>query len=121
MPIGSSYTTADPLQVSKQLVVACYGITHGLPAEEVTNLSRYIRTAALTFHINLAQGLAEKGKKSRKRHRKEAQKAMVVLDAALGVLAELKMGSEEQLAEVLHLSATGFQLLKRLKKKNCRR
>lgn len=40
--------------LSQQLVLACYAMTHDLPPEEKTNLVSYIRQAAVTVYLNLA-------------------------------------------------------------------
>ena len=54
MPKTTGYKSLDIYTLSKELVVACYELTHELPSEEKTNFTRYIRTAALNFHVNVA-------------------------------------------------------------------
>jgi four helix bundle protein len=56
MPAQPVYKTLEVYNLSKKLVVACYELTHDLPLEEKTNLVQYIRTAAVTVHLNITQG-----------------------------------------------------------------
>ena len=116
MPHPSAYKSLELFNLSKKLVVSCYDLTHNLPEEESANLTRYIRTAALTCHVNVAQGVFIKKWKNRDRFIEKAQNALVVIDAALEVLLEVKLAAEDQCREVLELSSVVYQSLDILKK-----
>lgn len=110
MPRTTAYKSLDVYNQSKKLVLACYALTHELPPEEKTNFSRYIRTAALSVHINIAQGAFLKSKK-RKKYIRSAQNALVIIDAATEMLVEVGFVSTEDIDEVVRLSSSCYQLL----------
>jgi four helix bundle protein len=113
MPKTGSYKSLDVYNLSKRLVVACYELTHELPAEEKTNFTRYIRTAALNLHVNVAQGIFLKRKK-RKKFLRNAKNALVIIDAATEILVELKFATQEQIDAIAALSSSCYQLLDEL-------
>lgn len=105
-----TYKGLEVYNLSKKLVIACYELTHELPAEEKTNFSRYIRTAALNLHINVAQGAFLKSKK-RKKFVRSAKNALIIIDAASEILVELKMATQEQIDVITSYSSSCYQLL----------
>lgn len=108
-----SYKGLEVYHLSKKLVIACYELTHELPAEEKTNFVRYIRTAALNLHVNVAQAAFLKSKK-RKKYVRAAQTALVIIDAAVEILAEVRMITHEQVDVITALSASCNELLNEL-------
>ena len=113
-----SLKSFDVFDLSKKLVIACYALTANLPSEEKTVLTQYIRNAALSVHVSIAQGAFLKKKKARKKFLSEAKNALVVIDAAVDVLVETGLAKAEATTEVQQLSSTCYQLLDRLKKEN---
>jgi four helix bundle protein len=118
MPPPPPYHALDAYNLSKKLVVACYELTHSLPQEEKTNLTQYIRTAGLTVHLAVAQGAFLKKKKKKEKYMNRAQNALLVINAAIEVLLEVKLVNEGQTTELMELSSSCYQLLDRLKKQN---
>ncbi len=110
MPRQAAYKSLEVYHVSRKLVVACYELTHSLPAEEKTNFSRYIRTAALNLHVNIAQGIFRKNKK-RKKYLRGARHALVAIDAATEILVEVGFCTAEDVDVISALTASCFQLL----------
>ena len=113
----SSYKRLDIFTSSKKLVLSCYALTQDLPVEEKSNLVFYIRNAALTAHLSVSQGIFLKGK-AKKKFLLQAKNAFVVIDAAVDVLIELKLVSEEQTTEVLDLTSACYQQTESLLKEN---
>ena len=113
MPKATAYKSLEVYNLSKKLVAACYELTHDLPAEEKSNLTRYIRTAALTVHINVAQGAFLKSRK-RKKFIRAAQNALVIIDAATEVLVEVRFATSDQIDTILALSSSCYQQLDQL-------
>ena len=109
----ASYKGLELYNLSKKLVIACYELTHELPTEEKTNFTRYIRTAALSLHVNIAQGAFLKSKK-RKKYTKAAQNALIIIDAATEILVELHFATREQIDLITSLSSSCYQLLDEL-------
>ncbi len=113
MPKAAGYKSLEIYNLSKKLVIACYELTHDLPAEEKTNFTRYIRTAALNLHINVAQGVFLKSKK-RKKFIRNAKNALIIIDAATEILVELKFATQEQIDLITSFSSACYQLLDEL-------
>lgn len=117
MSTNGGFKSLEVYNLSKKLVVACYELTHELPEEERKNLTHYIRMAALTVHVNVAQGAFLTSNKKRKKFAVNAQTSLVVIDAATEILAELGLVKPEDLNDVMVLSSGCYQLLDELKKK----
>lgn len=113
MPKPSGYKSLEVYNLSKKLVIACYELTHELSSEEKTNFTRYIRTAALNLHINVAQGVFLKSKK-RKKFIRNAKNALIIIDAATEILVELNFATQQQTDVVISLSSSCYQMLDEL-------
>ena len=116
--MGGTYSlkSFDIFELSKKLVIACYTLTSNLPPEEKTNLTQYIRNAALSAHINITQGAFLKKKKAKKKLMMATKNSLIIIDAAVDVLVEVGLIKEDQTNEVMQLSSTCYQLIDRLKK-----
>lgn len=113
MPKKSGYKSLEVYNLSKKLVIACYELTHELPAEEKSNFTRYIRTAALSLHVNVAQGVFLKSKK-RKKFTRAAKNALIIIDAATEILVDLNFATQEQIDVITALSSSCYQMLDEL-------
>lgn len=113
MPKLDGYRSLEIIHLSKRLVVACYELTHELPSEEKTNFSRYIRTAALNLHMNIAQGVFLQPNK-RKKFIRNAKSALIIIDAASEILAELGLKTREEVEAVTRISSSCYQMLDQL-------
>ena len=98
---------------SKKLVIACYELTHELQGEETTNFVRYIRTAALSLHVNIAQGVFSESKR-RKKFIRNARSALIIIDAAIEILIELGFVREPQVHLITSLLSSCNQILDEL-------
>jgi four helix bundle protein len=110
MPKATGYKSLEVYNLSKKLVIACYELTHELPNEEKTNFSRYIRTAGLSLHVNVAQSVFLKSKK-RKKFIRNAKNALIVIDAATEILVELRFATQEEVDVITSLSSSLYQSL----------
>ncbi|HWI92011.1 MAG TPA: four helix bundle protein [Flavisolibacter sp.] len=110
MPKTAGYKNLEVYNLSKRLVIACYELTHELPSEEKTNFTRYIRTAALSLHVNIAQGVFLKSKK-RKKFVRAAKNALIIIDAATEILVELNFATQDQIDVITSLSSSCYQSL----------
>jgi four helix bundle protein len=113
MPKLSGYKSLEVYNLSKKLVIACYELTHELPVEEKNNFSKYIRMAALSLHVNIAQGAFLKSKK-REKFLQNAKNALIIIDAATEILVELRFATPEQIDLIAALSSSCYQLLDEL-------
>lgn len=92
----------DVYQVSKKFVLECYKLTKALPAEEKFGMISQIRRAALSVHLNVAEGSSRKSETERKRFYEIARGSVIEIDAALDIAKELgylKRSSTENLGE----------------------
>src|SRR5882757_6645497 len=74
---------------SKLFVLECYKLTKELPADEKFGMISQIRRAALSVHLNIAEGSSRKSEAERKRYFEIARGSVIEIDAALDVAHDL--------------------------------
>jgi four helix bundle protein len=79
----------DVYLFSRQFVFECYRLTKILPSEEKFGMVSQIRRAALSVHLNIAEGASRKSPAERKRYYEIARGSIVEIDAALDVAKDL--------------------------------
>ncbi len=104
----------DVYTVSKSFVKECYKLTRGFPAEERFALCSQIRRAALSVHLNIAEGCSRKSEAERKRFYEVARGSLIEIDAALDVAENLDYCQKEGLQELGLLLTRCFSLLSKL-------
>ena len=75
---------------SSSFVLECYKLTKILPADEKFAMTSQIRRAALSVHLNIAEGASRKSGAERKRFYEIARGSMIEIDAALDIALELQ-------------------------------
>jgi four helix bundle protein len=63
---------------SRAFTLACYKLTKALPVEEKFGMISQIRRAALSVHLNIAEGASRKSEVERKRYYEISRGSMVV-------------------------------------------
>ena len=76
-------------QASKSFVLECYKLSKSLPREEKFGMISQIRRAALSVHLNVAEGCSRKSETERKRYYEIARGSVIEIDAALDIAKEL--------------------------------
>ena len=109
-----SHTKLDVFQVSKQFVLSCYKETKSFPAEEKFAMISQIRRAALSVHLNIAEGCSRKSLTERKRFYEIARSSVVEIDAALEIAADLGYTSKAKLKELGVLMVRTFQMISKM-------
>jgi len=109
-----AHTRLDLFQAAKQFVLACYRETKSFPREEKFAMISQIRRAALSVHLNVAEGCSRKSEKERKRYYEIARGSIVEVDAALDIAVSLDYTSKEKLAELGALMVRCFQMISKL-------
>jgi four helix bundle protein len=99
----------DVYAFSRQFVLECYRLTKILPAEEKFGMVTQIRRAALSVHLNIAEGASRKSPAERKRYYEISRGSIVEIDAALDITKDLDY------LESYDLEKLGRQWLKPLK------
>ncbi len=75
----------DVYQTSKVFVFECYNLTKSLPPEEKFGMITQIRRAALSVHLNIAEGASRKFEVERKRYYEISRSSLFEIDAALDI------------------------------------
>lgn len=79
----------DVYTYSRQFVFECYKLTKILPPEEKFGMVTQIRRAALSVHLNIAEGASRKSFAERKRYYEVSRGSIVEIDAALDISKDL--------------------------------
>jgi len=74
---------------SREFVLECYQLTKSLPSDEKFGMITQIRRAALSAHLNVAEGSSRKSEVERKRYYEVARGSVTEIDAALDVAEDL--------------------------------
>jgi len=77
-------------KVSRALVVECYRVTKNFPTQERYALNQQINRAALSVHLNIAEGCARKSLTEWKRFFEISRSSIIELDAAFDIANDLK-------------------------------
>ncbi|MDE3252117.1 MAG: four helix bundle protein, partial [Bacteroidota bacterium] len=84
-----SHTRLSVYQNSKQLILECYKITNEFPEDEKSGMIQQIKRAALSVHLNLAEGASRKSVRERKRFFEIARGSLIEIDTAFDLAISL--------------------------------
>lgn len=84
-----AHTKLTVYQSSRALALACYKVTKKLPPEERFAMGSQIRRAALSVHLNVAEGSSRKSVAERNRYYEIARGSVIEIDAAIEVAFEI--------------------------------
>ena len=76
--------------VSRSFVLECYRLTKVLPPDEKFGMISQIRRAALSVHLNIAEGSSRRSEVERKRYYEISRGSIIEIDAALDIAADLE-------------------------------
>ena len=79
----------DIYNYSKSFVLESYKLTKILPQDEKFGMISQIRRAALSVHLNIAEGASRKSETERKRYYEISRGSIVEIDAAMDIANEL--------------------------------
>ena len=89
----------------------CYKITKFFPADEKFSMVQQIRRAALSVHLNIAEGCSRKSKAERTRYFEIARGSVIEIDSAFDIANKLSYASPEQLKSLGDSIIKTFKLL----------
>jgi len=92
-----AHTRLDIFTASGTLALECYKITKSFPNDEKYAMVQQIRRAALSVHLNIAEGCSRKSQAGRKRYFEIARGSVIEIDTAIDIASELKYCSPDQL------------------------
>lgn len=113
-----AHTKLNVYQYSQTMALECYKITRQFPTDEKFVMVQQIRRAALSVHLNLAEGSSRKSKIERNRYYEIARGSVIEVDAAIGIAHQLSYASSEQLQPLGESIITTFKLLSGMIKDN---
>lgn len=84
-----NHTKLKVYKQSRKFVVESYKLANALPAEEKFAMMQQIKRAALSVHLNLAEGSSRKSRIERKRFYEISRGSIIEVDAALDIANDL--------------------------------
>ena len=109
-----SHTKLDIFKVSKSFVLNCYRETKTFPPEEKFGIVQQIRRAALSVHLNVAEGCSRRSATERKRFYEVARGSVIEIDAALDIAVELNYTTKGRLYELGQFMIRCFQMISKM-------
>lgn len=80
-----AHTKLNIYQSSQELALECYKVTKKFPSDEKFAMISQIRRAAISVHLNIAEGCSRKSDKERIRYFEIARGSVIEVDAAVGI------------------------------------
>jgi four helix bundle protein len=96
---------------SRDFVLESYKVTVFLPAEERFAMATQIRRAALSVHLNIAEGSSRKSEAERRRFFEIARGSVVEIDAALDIANDLGYLQNKNLLVLEQAMTNCFKML----------
>ena len=111
MFLDLAHTKLNVFQASRAFVLECYKATKTFPAEERFGMTQQIRRAALSVHLNIAEGCSRKSFAERKRFFEISRGSVIETDTAFDIATALDYCSKEQLQYLEETLIKVFKLL----------
>ena len=92
-----SHTKMDVYKCSRDLALECYKVTVLFPSDEKFAMIQQLRRAALSVHLNLAEGCSRKSTPERRRYFEISRGSVVEIDACLEIAVKLNYVTFENL------------------------
>lgn len=92
-----AHTKLDIYKFSQELALECYRITKKFPNEEKFALVQQIRRAAVSVHLNLAEGCSRKSESERKRFFEISRGSLIEIDTAIDIASRLSYVTLDEL------------------------
>lgn len=108
-----AHTKLDVFKASREFTLLCYKETKDFPSEEKFAITQQIRRAALSVHLNIAEGSSRKSPAERRRFYEIARGSLIEVDTAFDIAEQLNYTNHEKL---LPLGATIVRLFQMLSK-----
>ena len=106
-----NHNKLDVYTITKRFVKECYLAVANFPSEEKYILIQQIKRAALSVHLNMAEGSSRRSQSERKRFYEIARGSVIEIDGALDVAEELGYCSPESLQILGESMITCFKYL----------
>jgi len=111
MFLSLAHTKTDVFKTSRLFVLECYRITKSFPPDERFAMTQQIRRAALSVHLNFAEGCSRRSAVERRRFYEISRGSMIEVDTALDIAVELNYSTIDQMLVLgEHMVSTFKQL-----------
>lgn len=101
----------DIYKFSRPFTLECYKVTKTFPSDERFILIAQIRRAALSVHLNIAEGASRKSTVERKRFYEIARGSIIEIDAALDIANDLNYCNKDKTEQLGFLMIKCFKIL----------
>jgi four helix bundle protein len=91
-----AHTKLDVYEISQRLALESYKMTRQFPNDEKFAMAQQIRRAALSVHLNIAEGCSRKSKAERIRYFEIARGSVIEIDAAIGIAHKLSYATLQE-------------------------
>jgi four helix bundle protein len=109
-----AHTRLDIFAVSQTLVKDVYTLTKTFPKDEQYGLVQQLRRAAVSVHLNIAEGCSRKSDKERHRFFEIARGSVIEIDTAISISVELQILSSDEAKETGQSLIRCFQMLSKM-------
>jgi len=106
-----AHTKLDVYKCSKELALSCYLLTRKFPEAEKFGMVQQIRRAAMSIHLNIAEGCSRKSKTERRRYLEISRGSVFEIDTDLDIALELKYTTTEEMDQTGKLIVRTFSML----------
>ena len=97
MFLNLALTKLDVYKFSQELALEFYKVTRRFPSEEKFALVQQIRRAAISVHLNLAEGCSRKSQSEKNRYFEVARGSVIEIDSAIGISFKLEYMTLEEI------------------------
>ncbi len=113
-----AHTNLDTFQHTKNLVIETYRISKQIPGDERYALTQQLRRAAVSVHLNFAEGCARLSTTEQRRFMDIARSSLVEVDTALDIAVALDYLNQDDLRNLGSIISRSFTCLSGMIK-NC--
>ena len=106
----------DIYKAVKEFVLECYKLTKLFPSDERFSLTQQIRRAAISVHLNIAEGCSRKSVAERKRYFEVSRGSIIEVDAALDIAYALGYISQHDLIQLESYTIRCFSMICKMMK-----
>ena len=106
-----AHTKLPIFSESQKLALECFQITKIFPSDERYAMVQQIRRAALSVHLNIAEGSSRRSEAERKRFYEIARGSVIEIDTAFDIATNLKYCGLESLELLGQLIVSCFKQL----------
>ena len=109
-----AHTRLDVFKTTKLLVLSCYSKSKLLPLDEKFNMVQQLRRAALSVHLNIAEGCSRKSSIERRRFFEVSRGSAIEVDTIFDISIDLNYIKKEELEETGILIIKTVQMLNKM-------